>query len=68
MSSRTKALLRACAVLVLAVLALTVWRDIASLREQHARNAARLRALHDYEQSLRGGGFVHAQTPLRSGG
>ena len=68
MSSRAKAMLRACAVLVLAVLALTVWRDIATLREQRARAAARLRVLHDYEQSLKGGGFAHAQTPLRSGG
>ncbi len=68
MSSRTKAMLRACAVLVLAVLALTVWRDIATWREQRARTAARLRVLHDYERSLRGGGFVRMQTPARSDG
>jgi hypothetical protein len=68
MSSRAKAILRACAVLVIAVLALTVWRDIATLREQRDRAAARLRALQDYEHSLRGGGFVRAQTPVRSGG
>ena len=67
-SSRAKAMLRACAVLAVAVLALTVWRDIATWREQRARTSARLRVLHDYEQSLRGGGFVRAQTPARPGG
>jgi hypothetical protein len=60
MSSRNRAVLRACAVLVLAVLALTAWRDIAAYREQRARINARIHALQEYEQSLRGGGFVHA--------
>ena len=68
MSSRTKAMLKACAVLVLAVLALNVWRDIAAYREQRARIETRMHALRDYEQSLRGGGFVRAQTPARIGG
>ncbi|MGZ5925221.1 MAG: hypothetical protein ACXWLJ_00980 [Rhizomicrobium sp.] len=68
MPSRTKAMLKACAVLVLAVLALSVWRDIAAYREQRARTLMRLNALRDYEQSLRGGGFVRAQTPARIGG
>lgn len=68
MSSRTKAMLKACAVLVLAVLALSVWRDIAAYREQRARTLMRLNVLRDYEQSLRGGGFVRAQTPARIGG
>lgn len=60
MSSRAKAMLRACAVLVLAVLALTAWRDIAAYREQRARINARIHALQEYEHSLRGGGFVRA--------
>lgn len=68
MSSRTRAMLKACAVLAAAVLALSVWRDIAATREQRARTQMRLNALHDYEQSLRGGGFVRAQTPARIGG
>jgi hypothetical protein len=59
--------LKACAVLALAVLVLSVWRDIAAYREQRARTQNRLHALHDYEQSLRGGGFVRAQTPTRIG-
>lgn len=66
--SRTKAMLRACAVLAIALLALTLWRDIATYLEQRARTAARLRALQDYERSLRGGGFVRAQTPVRFSG
>ncbi len=61
-------MLKACAVLVLAVLALSVWRDIAAYREQRARTMMRMHALRDYEQSLRGGGFVRAQTPARIGG
>jgi hypothetical protein len=60
MSSRAKAMLRACAVLALAVLALTAWRDITTYREQRARVNARIHALQEYEQSLRGGGFVRA--------
>jgi hypothetical protein len=61
-------MLKACAVLVLAGLALSVWRDIAAYREQRARTLMRLNVLRDYEQSLRGGGFVRAQTPTRIGG
>ena len=60
MPSRNKAILKACAVLVLAVLALTAWCDISAYREQRARVNARIHALQDYEQSLRGGGFVRA--------
>ncbi len=59
MSFRTKAMLRACAVLVLAVLALSVWRDIAAYRQQRARTLMRIHALRDYEQSLRGGGRIY---------
>ena len=62
-------MLKACAVLVLAVLALSVWRDIAAYREQRARTLMPgWHALRDYEQSLRGGGFVRAQPPARIGG
>jgi hypothetical protein len=53
MSSRTKAMLKACAVLVLSALALMVWRDIATWREERARTAARLQAIQAYEQALR---------------
>ena len=60
MPSRDKAVLRAVAVLVLAVLALTAWREIATWREQRDRTARRLRAIDIYEQSLRGGGSVRA--------
>jgi hypothetical protein len=58
MSSRAKAMLRACAVLVLAVLALAAWREIATWREQRDRTAWRLRAIRIYEQSQRGGGSI----------
>ena len=61
-------MLKACAVLVLAVLALSAWHDIAAYREQRARTLMRMHALHDYDQSLRGGGFVRAQKPARMGG
>ena len=61
-------MLKACAVLVLAVLALSAWHDIAAYREQRARTLMRMHALHDYDQSLRGGGFVRAQTPARMSG
>jgi hypothetical protein len=58
MSSRAKAMLRACGVLVLAVLALAAWHQIATWREQRDRTAWRLRAIHIYEQSLHGGGSI----------